>query len=144
MLIFTLLKQSFIIFFSITAWFYKKCTYICEVMLWKPYTRSGSFLYQRDVKIVHDFDAIFLIYKPIIDVLMKKSSLIDLNVFRKVLIVLGYFLINCWFLLFYIGELHFLAYPFHIIDLIGFWCFIEILYCTGQLVSVYNLKPGLL
>ena len=25
----------------------------------------------------------------------KKSSLIDLNVFRKVLIVLGYFLINC-------------------------------------------------
>ena len=52
-------------------------------MLWKPYTRSGSFLYQRDVKIVHDFDAIFLIYKPIIDVLMKKSSLIDLNVFRK-------------------------------------------------------------
>ena len=55
----------------------------------------GSFLYQRDVKIVHDFDAIFLIYKPIIDVLMKKSSLIDLNVFRKVLIVLGYFLINC-------------------------------------------------
>ena len=40
-------------------------------------------------------DAIFLIYKPIIDVLMKKSSLIDLNVFRKVLIVLGYFLINC-------------------------------------------------
>ena len=55
-------------------------------MLWKPYTRSGSFLYQRDVKIVHDFDAIFLIYKPIIDVLMKKSSLIDLNVFRKVLI----------------------------------------------------------
>ena len=75
---------------------------------------------------------------------MKKSSLIDLNVFRKVLIVLGYFLINCWFLFFYIGELHFLAYPFHIIDLIGFWCFIEILYCTGQLVSVYNLKPGLL
>ena len=59
-------------------------------MLWKPYTRSGSFLYQRDVKIVHDFDAIFLIYKPIIDVF-----LIDLNVFRKVLIVLGYFLINC-------------------------------------------------
>jgi tonB-linked outer membrane protein, susC/ragA family len=58
-------------------------------MLWKPYTRSGSFLYQRDVKIVHDFDAIFLIYKPIIDVLMKKSSLIDLNVFRKVLIGLG-------------------------------------------------------
>jgi tonB-linked outer membrane protein, susC/ragA family len=58
-------------------------------MLWKPYTRSGSFLYQRDVKIVHDFDAIFLIYKPIIDVFMKKSSLIDLNVFRKVLIVLG-------------------------------------------------------
>ena len=54
-------------------------------MLWKPYTRSGSFLYQRDVKIVHDFDAIFLIYKPIIDVFMKKSSLIDLNVFRKVL-----------------------------------------------------------
>ena len=58
-------------------------------MLWKPYTRSGSFLYQRDVKIVHDFDAIFLIYKPIIDVVMKKSSLIDLNVFRKVLIGLG-------------------------------------------------------
>jgi TonB-linked SusC/RagA family outer membrane protein len=58
-------------------------------MLWKPYTRSGSFLYQRDVKIVHDFDAIFLIYKPIIDVFMKKSSLIDLNVFRKVLIGLG-------------------------------------------------------
>lgn len=95
MLIFTLLKQSFIIFLVLLLDFNKKCTYICEVMLWKPYTRSGSFLYQRDVKIVHDFDAIFLIYKPIIDVLMKKSSLIDLNVFRKVLIVLGYFLINC-------------------------------------------------
>lgn len=57
--------------------------------------QKWEFLYQRDVKIVHDFDAIFLIYKPIIDVFMKKSSLIDLNVFRKVLIVLGYFLINC-------------------------------------------------
>jgi len=89
MLIFTLLKQSFIIFLVLLLDFIKKCTYICEVMLWKPYTRSGSFLYQRDVKIVHDFDAIFLIYKPIIDVLMKKSSLIDLNVFRKVLIGLG-------------------------------------------------------
>lgn len=51
--------------------------------------QKWEFLYQRDVKIVHDFDAIFLIYKPIIDVLMKKSSLIDLNVFRKVLIGLG-------------------------------------------------------
>lgn len=89
MLIFTLLKQSFIIFLVLLLDFMIKCTYICEVMLWKPYTRSGSFLYQRDVKIVHDFDAIFLIYKPIIDVLMKKSSLIDLNVFRKVLIGLG-------------------------------------------------------
>lgn len=89
MLIFTLLKQSFIIFLVLLLDFIKKCTYICELMLWKPYTRSGSFLYQRDVKIVHDFDAIFLIYKPIIDVLMKKSSLIDLNVFRKVLIGLG-------------------------------------------------------
>ena len=51
--------------------------------------QKWEFLYQRDVKIVHDFDAIFLIYKPIIDVFMKKSSLIDLNVFRKVLIGLG-------------------------------------------------------
>ena len=80
-------------------------------MLWKPYTRSGSFLYQRDVKIVHDFDAIFLIYKPIIDVLMKKSSLIDLNVFRKVLIVLVIFLLIVDFCYFILGSYIFWRTP---------------------------------